>query len=134
MIRLIVHLVILGRSFADLPTLRPLLRISLSKYNLRRTVWFLVNRFLWITFSPLALDGCIIQRDALMLTICFIVVVYLWIMHPGTYRFGIRLYSFPMGPLRIIFSMNEMQPTTAFVFRLTILIMVCPLLRILLMY
>ena len=125
LIRLIVNLVSLGRPVSDLPKLRPLLSISLSKWNLRRTIWFLVNRSLWITFSPLSLEGCIIQRGALMLRMCFMVIASLWIMHPGTSRFGIKLKSVPMRPLMISCSKNAIRRTINFSFSCTILIMVC---------
>ena len=81
-----VHLVSLVRPVADLPKLRPLLRISLSKFNLRRMIWFLINDSLWITSSPLSLDGYIIQMYALMLRKCFIVVELCGLcirVHPG---------------------------------------------------
>ena len=124
------YIVSLGRPVSNLPKLRLLLRIRLSKFNLRRMIWFLVNGFLLITFIPLSLVGCIIQRDTLMLRICFMVVVYLWIVHPGRSRFGIKLHSVPMRTLSISCSTNAMRPTMVFEFMRTILIMVCSLLRI----
>ena len=130
MIRVIVHLVSLGRPVANLTKLRLLLRISLMKCDLRRTIWFLFNRFQWISLSLLSLDVCDIQRYALMPRICFMVVAYLWIMRPGTSRFGIKLHSVPMRPLRISCSTNVMRSTMDFAFRHTILIMVCSLLRV----
>ena len=65
-----------------------------------------------------------------MLRICFMVVVYLWIVHPGRSRFGIKLHSVPMRTLSISCSTNAMRPTMVFEFMRTILIMVCSLLRI----
>ena len=119
--RLSVHLVSLGSPAADLPKLRPLLRISISKWNLRRNIWFLVNYSLCIAFSTISLAGCIIQRDALMLKVCFTVVASLWIMYMGTYRFDIKLHSVPMRPLSLSYSMNAMFPTMEFAFRCAIL-------------
>ena len=78
-----------------------------------------------IAFSLLSLAVCIIQRDPLMLRMCFMVVAYLWIIHLGKSRLDIKLHSVTMIPLRISFSTNAMRLTMEFSFRHTILIMVC---------
>ena len=126
-----MNLVSLVKLVANLKKIRPLLRINIRKWKVRRTIWLLVNGSLWITFSRLYLASCIIKRDTLMLRIYIMVVANLWIMHPGTSRFGIKLHSVPMITLRLSFSTNAMRPTTKFAFRRTILIMLCSPLRIL---
>ena len=129
-----VNFFCLGRPITNPAEIRLLLRISIRKLNLRRTIWFLVNRSLCITFSPLSLDGCIIQSCALMLIICFVVVASLWIMHPDISIFGMKLHSVPMRLFRISCSTNAIRPTLEFTFRRTIIIIVCSTLRILWMH